>query len=426
MKEKGVVSLEKLNNENATATLNIKTALRIEDVQLLLNYGMEAAKVNEMITLAKREYVMKHHNRKIFPLPPSQSWKNGGWKTFVYKDEKRKEITAATQEKLIEKLYVFYLESEEKSLEQVFEMLMDYKRTCLNRSEKTINIDRDRFEQVPEKIRLSDINKITDDDIRKYIVSVMLPKSPKPATLKRTIQLLRAVFDYGIKKKICSDNPMRYIEAQDYYKYCDQTVKADEEKAFSTEELAKLSADAEKHLDNPRVLMSLLAQETGMRIGELTALHKEDIQTDYIHVHRQQVKNGNKIAEVPYTKDERLHPHNGRYIPLTEEAKRVIRLAMALSGDSPYLFHESNKSGMIPKDGYVQNLRRRCKQLGCVATNNHAFRMAFNSRLIEMGFSASDRALILGHEVQTNEAHYSLTDKRRLEDIKNRISKEEP
>lgn len=47
--------------------------------------------------------------------------------------------------------------------------------------------------------------------------------------------------------------------------------------------------------------------------------------------------------------------------------------------------------------------------------------MAFNSRLIEMGFSASDRALILGHEVQTNEAHYSLTDKRRMEDIKNRL-----
>ncbi|MCR5594599.1 MAG: hypothetical protein K6G12_02020 [Lachnospiraceae bacterium] len=52
--------------------------------------------------------------------------------------------------------------------------------------------------------------------------------------------------------------------------------------------------------------------------------------------------------------------------------------------------------------------------------------MAFNSRLIELGFSASDRALILGHEVQTNETHYSLTDKRRLNNIKDRLNKEEP
>ena len=51
--------------------------------------------------------------------------------------------------------------------------------------------------------------------------------------------------------------------------------------------------------------------------------------------------------------------------------------------------------------------------------------MAFNSRLIEIGFSPSDRALILGHEVQTNESHYSLTDKRRLNSIKERIKNEE-
>ena len=82
---------------------------------------------------------------------------------------------------------------------------------------------------------------------------------------------------------------------------------------------------------------------------------------------------------------------------------------------------------MIPTDGYTQNLRKRCRRLGCVPTNNHAFRMAFNSRLIELGFSVSDRALILGHEVQTNETHYSLTDKRRLNMIKDRlICKEEP
>ena len=51
--------------------------------------------------------------------------------------------------------------------------------------------------------------------------------------------------------------------------------------------------------------------------------------------------------------------------------------------------------------------------------------MAFNSRLIEMGFSPADRALILGHQVQTNETHYSLTDKRRLEDIMEKMTKKE-
>ncbi len=416
--------MEKLNSEYA-GTLQEITSLRMDELRLLLSCGMESAKVKDMLTLAKRNYVMSHHSRKIFQLTPSNSWKNGCWKTYIYVDSKRKEITASTEEKLIEKLYMIYQEADNKTrtLEQVFEMLMDYKLSCLNRSEKTINIDRNRFKQVSKDLLKANITEITDEDIRKYIVSVLLPNKPRPDTLKRILQILSAVFEYGIRKKLCIDNPLRYIEAQDYYKYCNQTVKTDEEKAFSAEELAILSADAEKNLDNPRVLMLLLAKETGMRVGELTALHAADVQDDLIHVHRQQVKVGNKLIEVPYTKDERLHPHNGRYIPLTEEAKRVIGLAGAISGESPYLFHESNKSEMISKDGYVHNLRKRCKRLGCVPTNNHAFRMAFNSRLIEMGFSAADRALILGHEVQTNEAHYSLTDKRRMADIKDRLIK---
>ena len=419
--------MKKLNTENVTATFGIKTSLPNEVFQLLFDYGMEAAKVNEMLTLAKRNYVMSNHTRKIFQMPPSKSWKNGCYKTYIYVDSKRKEITASTEEKLIEKLYYHYKEAENKSntLQQVFDKYMDYKKICLNRSEKTISIDKNRFQNVVKVIRETNINDLTDEDIRKYIVSDLLPKSPRPATLKRIIQLLRAVFEYGVKHKMCLDNPMRYIEVQDYYKYCNQTVKTDEEKAFSVNELARITADAEKYLDNPRVLMSLLAKETGMRVGELAALHVEDVQDDFIHVHRQQIKvsegKHNKLVEVGYTKDERMHPHNGRFIPITEEAKRVIGLARAISGESPYLFHESNKLEMIPKDGYVHNLRKRCKRLGCIPTNNHAFRMAFNSRLIELGFSASDRALILGHEVQTNEAHYSLTDRRRLDDIKNRL-----
>ena len=44
--------------------------------------------------------------------------------------------------------------------------------------------------------------------------------------------------------------------------------------------------------------------------------------------------------------------------------------------------------------------------------------MALNSRLIELGLDSSVRATLLGHTVQTNECHYSLTDRRRLNQIK--------
>ncbi len=427
--------MEKLNNPcNAAILLGTKNSLPSADVQLLLSYGgLEAAQVKDMINAAKRNYVMSHHNRKITHMPPSKSWKHGCFKTYVAgENNKRKEMIASTEEVLFEKLYEYYYADENKpqTLEQVFELLMDYKKSCLNRSDRTIEGDRIMFRHVSKELRETELIRIDDEAISRFLVSDYLPEQPKTRSLRRILQLLSSIFEYGIRKKLCHDNPTRYLSARDYFKYCDQEVKTDEEKAFSKEELEKITADAMKDPTNPRVLISLLAKETGMRIGELLALHTEDVTDDFIHVHRQQVKvdgePGKKIVEIPYTKDERLHPHNGRFIPLTDEARQVIELAKTIPGASPYLFHDPNKTKMVSKDSYNLNLRRRCKRLGCVPTNNHAFRMAFNSRLIELGFSSADRALILGHEVQTNESHYSLTDKRRLDSIKERIQKKEP
>ena len=107
---------------------------------------------------------------------------------------------------------------------------------------------------------------------------------------------------------------MRYVAVSDYLKNCDLTIKQDEERQFSEEEIERIRAYAEKNLENPRALMILMAIETGMRAGELAALHKEDVYEEFIHVHRQQIREtdteGHEIIyEVGYTKDERMHPH---------------------------------------------------------------------------------------------------------------------
>jgi hypothetical protein len=67
------------------------------------------------------------------------------------------------------------------------------------------------------------------------------------------------------------------------------------------------------------------------------------------------------------------------------------------------------------------NLQRTCDKLGFSTRNNHAFRIAFNSSMIEKGLSSADRALILEHAVQTNEHHDSVSDRRRLEEIRQKM-----
>ena len=155
-------------------------------------------------------------------------------------------------------------------------------------------------------------------------------------------------------------------------------------------------------------------------------MHKSDInlKEGFIHVHRQQLSTNNEFSIVDYTKEERQHPRGGRYVPITVTCEKIIRLAEQLPGKSDFLFH--NKDGrFILKDSYEQNLNRRCKRLGISTKNNHAFRRAFNYRLIELNFSSADRACILGHAVETNMRHYSLTDNRRRYEMRDRLRQSE-
>ena len=56
--------------------------------------------------------------------------------------------------------------------------------------------------------------------------------------------------------------------------------------------------------------------------------------------------------------------------------------------------------------------------MGINTSNNHAFRVALNGRLVDANLDARDRSLVLGHSIQTNEKHYSFSDRRKAERIK--------
>ena len=396
---------------------------KLRALMLLLQSDTENADVDEMITKAKKNYVRKHHKWAVSQMTNASGYKKNKWKTYILEDGKRKEILKKTENELYEWLFQYYdaLDNRPKTLKDIFTLYNEYKRDCLGRTGQTLYEDRRIFGYIDESLQNKPILEITDEDLRKWIIKSYLPNKPTVSALRKQFQVLNQIFEYAIRKKLCFDNPMKYLSIRDYIKGCDNRRKKNEEKEFSEEELARITADAIKEPLNPRALMTLMAKETGLRSGELAALHKSDIKGDYIHVHRQQRKDkedgrSQLFFEVPYTKEERMNPQDGRYVPITEECRKAIDLALKLPGDSEYLFHDKGK--MVSKDSYLQNLKRRCRRLGIQTTNNHAFRMAFNLRMINLGFSSSDRALILGHEVQTNEAHYSLTDKRRLEQIR--------
>lgn len=122
----------------------------------------EVSKVEKMI---KEKYVETHHAREISFLENKNYWR-------TYVDNPRKEVTRRNRNDLIDYLYTYYKKQESASLTiaEVFEHLQEYRRNNQNRSENTLERDRQAFERFFEpEFRNRECIRITDDDISSYI-----------------------------------------------------------------------------------------------------------------------------------------------------------------------------------------------------------------------------------------------------------------
>ena len=400
------------------------------ELMLLLQSNPDfACTVNDMIPRAKKAYVDGKHTQKISRVNSSSKTHDGKFGTHVYINGKRKWVEKATEDELYDFLFKHYQELDEqlRTFEEVFEMFVEDKRAHAI-SEHTIIEYRRYFGYLDAKIRRKRIFEITEDELRTWLVKKFLQRKPKKEALRKMLQIIGMVFKFGIKKRICFENPINYIQADEYYKLCDLTGRTNEERSFSPEEIEKIRAYALENKTNPHAAMILLSIETGMRAGELAALLKSDIQGDVLHIHRQQTKipatkNTGKqyFTDLEYTKNERQNPKGGRLLPISDGCRKALDIALELPGESEYVFHRPDGTP-VQKDCFGKYLRRACQKLGISTTHNHAFRVAFNARLIEAGVDGNERCLVLGHSMQTNERHYSFSDRRRVEDVRNKLN----
>ena len=386
-----------------------------------------------MLSNKIRNYLNIHHPYAITHL--SSGAKQGYWKTKIKDDQhnERRDILRRNEKDLYQYLYEYYQAQAKKTqtYKEIFEEYLDYLRVMRDLKAKTLvtyHCTYDRF--VTPAFGDLCIADITELHVIKLLRDRCAALHPKAEGFKKFVQQLRGVFRYAIRQGYRNSDPTISVDLACYYRKCDTTRKPAEQKEFSDVEIGLLMNAAEKDLSNPRALLMMLARETGMRAGELVALQNCDVSSDMIHIHRQLLNQKtsdisaslNSYHEVPYTKDERQHPHGGRYYPIDDHIRRILELARNIPGDSSYVFHEPNDCSPIKKDGYEQYLSRLCRRLGISVTNNHGFRMHRNSEFIAIGLSSAERAVLLGHAVQTNERFYSLADQRLLSSIVQKLA----
>lgn len=420
-----------MNQLNKTKAIDTSAAtFTYSDFVLWFNQGgLDSATVEHLKKEMIKAYVDKHFKGTISQLGGESKYKKGKWRARYYEDGIRKEFTCRDKDDVYQKLYEYYKKQEVSAytLSDVFNQLMEEKVTRRNRSEKTVIADKSKFKPISETLKNASIMDITVEDIQEWIVGEYLPLKPNEYSLRKAVSIMSQCFEFGVSKGYCSGNPAEKVCIYDYLKSCTPSKSSEFREQFSEEQVALLVEDGFAHSKNTRALMKIAASDTGMRRAEICSLEWDDIDWDagLIHVHSEQLdeKNGNTafLQKAHYTKDQRTRPRNGRYIPILDNMREVLRLAALIPGDSKYVFHDPNIAYMISTNSYSQYLKRNCKSLGIEITKNHAFRRAFNNKLIRLGFSPDERAYIMGHSVEVNERYYSNADTRRATEIRDKL-----
>ena len=147
--------------------------------------------------------------------------------------------------------------------------------------------------------------------------------------------------------------------------------------------------------------------QLGLRVGELVALKKSDINGNYLKIERMEVRQEEKLPNgkwkrtgylvVNHTKTEA----GRRSVYLTKEARKYLQMILdhnKINGyaDGDYLLLDDQ--GRIHELTINSHIRRYCNLLGMPIKSSHKIRKTYISNLIDSGLNINKVRSFAGHE----------------------------
>lgn len=352
---------------------------------------------------AMKKDILKSHKSKIW-----YDEKRGLYQTLLPVVPK-KILSAKSEDRLIEKLADFY-------------------------STKSVSFETIMTEQLNEKLRTKSIVKATYDryfvDYNRYVKNSVLDKTDvdniKPATIKKflndkiangisrknfdnLVSLLNVVYyfsdatDFNVKDiaKRMNLQPKQFITSNR------RTTKT----VWTTKEQEAFKAYCLRS-DDLRCLGLLFAMNTGLRIGELTALQLKDVDVENQRLQVQRIeykqKDENGCTVYNFSKDADNRAKTSTSLDpifLSDEAIHIYKMVLAHSSaqkPNDFIF------GGLKTYHFDHTLRRRvCVDLGIDPRGLHSLRKTYATDLIEANVSkAIVKAQMRHASFDTTETYY--------------------
>lgn len=370
----------------------------------------ERKKVVDLLEEMNKKQVIENHPHEIYT-----TQKNGKiyFTTYIYdetKKDKRKRISATTQENLENKIFDTYKQRTKLTFEKVcMEWLKSHKNEIKETSFHRTMSDYNRFIPTCSFAKKS-ITSIKSIDVKEYLQKTIVSESLKKRALANLRALLNGVFGYALEHEYITKNPMTGLKISTANME-QPTRKSKEEEVFTIKERDLLRDYIHKDSANYKTTVPyavLFSFQLGLRVSELIALKWSDISKDMIHVQRQETicnkynddlkKVASSVHEIKeYTKTKA----GNRFLPLTPEAVRILDCVKFWNKshkiDSDFIF--------VDNDGHNFNRQRintclysYCDKVDILKKSSHKIRRSVISSLLDNLANKKSVQEFAGHE----------------------------
>lgn len=417
----------------------------------LLKYAIEngmidLSYVQEQIEMKKREEILSKHPYKIW------QGNDGKWRTYIPDEEKGRKLLKRNSEKEIELCVIDYIQenSEENikkniaskiTLQNIFPKWLEYKQIHTNSTSyiKRITADWHRFYATQQEFINMPLQNMTFVFLDEWAHGMIKQYNLTKKSYYNMSIILRQCLDYVVECGYLEENIFSRVKVNTKL-FHRVKKKAGESQVYTIDEEERFIKDMirrfKEHPENTAPLAVMLAFETGVRIGELCALKFEDIEGNYIHIQRQEIREYQKIDEynmkfkcykiVEYTKSE----DGFRDVYLTTAARKIIELARnmnELNGEyceEGYIFVHNHKN--INHYSIQAMILRGCNKVNMDVKTSHKIRKTYISTLIDSGLNIDAIRRFAGHSDERttygNYCYNRMTDQQTEEIVENALN----
>ena len=350
-------------------------------MQFIISNGMiDISDVQNSMEAMKRKELLEKHPYKIW------QGKDGEWYTKLLEEDGTKKLRHRKTLKELEDVIIAHVRNrvECPTIETVFYEWMNIRLDRGEIEKSTYSRYERDFIRYFTKIKDWKIQSVTELQIEDFIKRTIQELSLTRKAFSNMRTLIYGIFRYAKKKKLIKFSIKSTMDDIEFSKNEFQKIfHEDNEQVFMLDEEAKII----EYLENNQDLLNLgllLLFKTGLRIGELTSLKKEDIHERQIHISKTETIYQDKEGKTHY--DIKLFPKTEagiRDVIIPDNCVWILDKIRRLCPFGQYVFMQNGER--IRSYVFRTRLYSNCKKLGIVVKSPHKIRKTYGSKLYDSG-----------------------------------------